>query len=161
MSYVTGLLIFPDDTNMQLGMFFTGISPAGGASNVWTVFLDGNIDLSITMSAISTLAAFGMMPLWIFTLGKVIFDRGNLEVPYSQISTYAIALLVPLAVGFLIQRYLPRFAKFMARILKGFSTLLILFIVIFAIVTNLYLFELFSWQVRKSERVYWFGAVPG
>lgn len=133
---------------MQLGMFFVGVSPGGGASNIWTVILEGNVDLSITMSAISTVAAFGMMPLWIFTLGREIFDRGNLGVPYTQISTYAVALIVPLAIGFLMQRYMKRFAQFMARILKGFSMILILFIVVFAIITNLYLFELFSWQVH-------------
>lgn len=44
---------------MQLGLFFTGSSPAGGASNMWTVLLGGNLDLSITMSTTSTLAAFG------------------------------------------------------------------------------------------------------
>lgn len=44
---------------MQLGMFFTGCSPGGGASNIWTVALGGNLDLSITMTAISTFASFG------------------------------------------------------------------------------------------------------
>lgn len=131
-------------------MFFTGVSPGGGASNIWTVILEGNVDLSITMSAISTIAAFGMMPLWIFTLGREIFNRGELSVPYSQISTYAVALIVPLIIGFLMQRYMKRIAHFMARILKTFSILLILFIVIFAIVSNLYLFKLFSWQVSNQ-----------
>lgn len=139
---------------MQLGMFFTGVSPSGGASNVWTVILEGNMDLSITMSAISNLAAFGMMPLWIFTLGKEIFNRGDLAVPYTQILTYVVALIVPLALGFLMQRYMKRFAQFMARILKGFSTLLILFIIVFAIITNLYLFELFSWQVENCSHLF-------
>lgn len=84
---------------MQLGMFFTGVSPAGGASNVWTVLLDGNMSLSIIMTTISTIAAFAMMPLWIFTLGRMIFHNAKLEVPYSQISTYVIALIIPLALG--------------------------------------------------------------
>lgn len=65
---------------MRLGMFFTGVSPAGGASNIWTAILDGNIDLSILMTTISTLAAFGMMPLWLFTLGQTIFKDARLEV---------------------------------------------------------------------------------
>ncbi|KAJ8947738.1 hypothetical protein NQ318_018000 [Aromia moschata] len=47
----------------------------------------------------------------------------------------------------MIQRYLPKIAHFMSRILKGFSSFLILFIIIFAIVTNLYIFEIFSWQI--------------
>lgn len=44
-SYVLGLLLFPDNIPLRLGLFFTGASPAGGASNVWTVLLGGNIDV--------------------------------------------------------------------------------------------------------------------
>lgn len=54
-----GLILFPDNVELQLGLFFTGVSPAGGASNIWTVILGGNLDLSITMSTTSTLSAFG------------------------------------------------------------------------------------------------------
>lgn len=89
----------------------------------------------------------GMMPLWIFTLGTTIFQRDDLPVPYKRIAAMAIGLLVPLVIGLLIQRYLPRLAKLLVRILKTCSSLLIIFIIIFAIVTNLYLFQLFTWQV--------------
>ena len=51
---------------MRLGLFVTGCSPGGGASNIWTVMFGGNLDLSVTMTAISTFAAFFMMPAWIF-----------------------------------------------------------------------------------------------
>nr|CAD7264399.1 unnamed protein product [Timema shepardi] len=146
-SFALGKLLFPGNVAMQLGMFFTGVSPAGGASNIWTFALGGNMGLSITMTTISTFAAFGMMPMWIFTLGRVIFEEGALGVPYTRIASFALGLVVPLGLGFLIQRYLPRVSKFMVRILKPFSLLLILFIVVFAIITNLYLFQLFTWQV--------------
>lgn len=146
-SFGLGKWLFSGSVPMQLGMFFTGVSPAGGASNIWTYILGGNLSLSITMTTISTFAAFAMMPLWLFTLGQVIFQEGELEVPYFQIATFAIGLVIPLGIGFLIQKYLPRVTKIMVRILKPFSTLLILFIVIFAIVTNLYLFELFTWKI--------------
>lgn len=147
LSYGIGYVLFPDDPAMRLGMFFTGVSPAGGASNIWTAILDGNIDLSILMTTISTIAAFGMMPLWLFTLGKTIFRDAALEVPYSHISTYVFALVVPLAIGYFINRYFKKAGAFLGRILKGFSSILILFIIIFAIVTNLYLFKLFSWRI--------------
>lgn len=147
LSFGLGRLIFPDSHAMQLGMFFTGVSPAGGASNVWTAVLNGNINMSVLMTTISTIAAFGLMPMWIFTLGKVIFDQGDLAVPYERVGSFAICLVIPLFLGLLIQRYLPRVTRILVLVLKPVSALLILFIVIFAIVTNLYLFELFSWQI--------------
>lgn len=145
-----GLILFPDNIELQLGLFFTGTCPAGGASNMWTVLLGGNVDLSITMSTTSTLAAFGMMPLWIFTLGKTIFDRGEMIIPYSNIATYVYGLIIPLGIGLLIQKYLPRAARFLVRILKTCSAFLIIFIVVFAIITNLYLFQLFTWEVMYT-----------
>lgn len=146
-SFGLGKWLFSDSVPMQLGMFFTGVSPGGGASNIWTYLLGGNLNLSITMTTISTFAAFAMMPLWIFTLGKVIFEEGKLGVPYSRIAVFAIALVIPLGIGYLIQKNLPRVTKIMVRFLKPFAALLILFIIIFASITNLYLFELFTWKV--------------
>ncbi|XP_029675974.1 ileal sodium/bile acid cotransporter-like isoform X2 [Formica exsecta] len=147
LSFFIGYLLFPDRPELQIGMFFTGISPSGGASNIWTVLLDGNLNLSITMTTICTIAAFGMMPFWIFTLGRHIFAQGQLAVPYSQIGTFVIGLVIPLLIGFVIQRKLPRVSKMLVRIMKPFSIVLIIFIVIFAITTNLYLFKLFSWEI--------------
>lgn len=56
-SYLVGLLLLGDSTHLRLGLFIFGCSPAGGASNMWTVLLNGNLDLSITMTFISTIAA--------------------------------------------------------------------------------------------------------
>ncbi|XP_055841449.1 P3 protein [Episyrphus balteatus] len=147
LSFGLGCLLFPDSVEMQLGLFFTGVSPSGGASNIWTVLLGGNINLSVLMTTISNIAAFGMMPLWIFTLGHVIFNRGKLGVPYGKIATFAVSLIVPLAIGVTIQKCSPRITRVLVRLLKPISTMLILFIIVFAIVTNLYLFKLFSWKI--------------
>ncbi|CAH1185766.1 unnamed protein product [Phyllotreta striolata] len=162
LSYSLGLLLFPNNHEMQLGLFFTGVSPAGGASNVWAVLLEGNLNLSVSMTAASTIAAFGFMPLWIFTLGRVIFQNAKLEVPYTHITEYVSALVIPLGIGYLIQRYFKNIAQFMTRIIKGFSSLLILFIIVFAIVTNLYLFKLFSWQIILAGMgIPWVGYLAG
>ncbi|XP_054726910.1 P3 protein [Anastrepha obliqua] len=147
LGYGLGVLCFPDSPELQLGLFFTGVSPSGGASNIWAVILGGNINLSVLMTTISNFAAFGMMPLWIFTLGRLIFDRANITVPYENIATFAVALVVPLAIGLAIQRWSPRLTRVLVRLLRPISTCLILFIIVFAIITNLYLFELFSWQI--------------
>jgi len=58
-SFGLARVLFPNQPALQLGLFFTGCSPGGGASNIWTVALNGNLDLSITMTAISTFASFG------------------------------------------------------------------------------------------------------
>lgn len=88
--------------------------------------------------------------MWVFILGRFIFKRGNLIVPYGRIAMCAVGLIIPLCIGLWIQRRYPKLAQLLVRILKTFSSMLIVFIVIFAIATNLYLFELFTWQVSGA-----------
>lgn len=151
MSFGLGFLVFPgsDDVSaaMRLGMFFTGVSPGGGASNIWTFVLGGNLNLSLAMTSISTLACFGFMPAWLFSLGQVVFRNANIVVPYARIASFVVGLIVPMAIGLGMQRWTPKLSAFMVRILKPLSTSLLLFIIIFAIVTNLYIFSLFTWQI--------------
>ncbi|KAG7198783.1 hypothetical protein KM043_001764 [Ampulex compressa] len=147
LSYGLGYFLFPEQPELQIGMFFTGISPSGGASNIWTILLEGNLNLSVTMTTMCTIAAFGMMPFWIFTLGRHIFEQGQITVPYYRIAEFSAGLVVPLAIGFCIQKKLPKLSKILVRIMKPFSIILIIFIIIFAILTNLYLFKLFSLQI--------------
>nr|VZI41104.1 unnamed protein product [Spirometra erinaceieuropaei] len=50
----------PISPEFAFGLFIAGCAPGGGASNVWTRLLGGDLDLSITMTLISSLAALGM-----------------------------------------------------------------------------------------------------
>lgn len=162
LSYGIGYYLFPDHPELQIGMFFTGISPSGGASNIWTLLLDGNLNLSVTMTTICTILAFGFMPFWIFTLGAHIFKRGKLAIPYSRIALFAVGLIIPLAIGFFIERKLPKLCKFMIRIMKPFSGILIIFIIVLAVFTNSYLFKLFTWRiVIAGMGLPWLGFICG
>ena len=42
-----------------LGLFTMGCSPGGGASNMYSELLNGDMSLSVTMTTISTVAALG------------------------------------------------------------------------------------------------------
>ncbi|XP_045516125.1 solute carrier family 10 member 6 [Pieris brassicae] len=161
-SFGLGFVLFPDMPAMRLGMFFTGVSPGGGASNIWTFILGGNLNLSLAMTSISTLASFGLMPAWIFSLGQVVFSDANIVIPYARIAYFVVGLMVPLGIGLAMQKFTPRIAGFMVKILKGFSTTLLLFIIIFAIVTNLYIFELFTWNIIVAGMgIPWLGYLSG
>ncbi|KAG8200658.1 hypothetical protein JTE90_022279 [Oedothorax gibbosus] len=145
-AYGLARLLF-DDLTLQLGLFTFGCSPGGGASNMWTVLLNGNLNLSLTMTFISNLAALGMMPLWLFTLGRSLFSQINTEVPFTNILATLVSMLIPLAIGLAFQKWLPRVAKFCRRILAAASILMILFIIVFGTYANLYMFRLFTWKI--------------
>lgn len=92
-----------------------------------------------------------MIPFWVLFLGKRIFSMGDMPVPYSRIGTSIVALIIPLCIGYCVQYYFPRVSRVMTRVLKPLSSCLIIFIIIFATVTNLYLFKIFTWKVSISR----------
>ena len=47
--------------SQELGVFSAGVAPGGGASNIWSYLLGGDIDLSITMTFISSVFALGKL----------------------------------------------------------------------------------------------------
>ena len=56
LSFGVGYLLF-DDVLFRLGLFVMGCCPGGNASNFWCKLLGGDINLSITMTTISTISA--------------------------------------------------------------------------------------------------------
>lgn len=58
-AYFIGAFMFPDDSKFRLGLFVLGCCPGGTGSNFWTLLFDGDVDLSITMTFFSTIAAMG------------------------------------------------------------------------------------------------------
>lgn len=59
--YVLGFIIFPGCIEMQFVLFVTAVCLMKGISNLWTVILGGNIDLSITISIINNFLACGKL----------------------------------------------------------------------------------------------------
>ncbi|XP_040576046.1 P3 protein [Lepeophtheirus salmonis] len=154
--------VFVDSAPLRLGLFVTGVSPGGGASNIWTLMLGGSLDLSLTMTTISTLSAFFMMPLWLFTLGQFIFDKTDIVIPYLKILTYATCLIVPLLIGVGIKIKAPRVSKFMVSILKPMALALLLFIIVFGIYANQYIFYIMDYKVWcVGMALPWFGFMFG
>lgn len=81
MAFLLGLWLLSEATHLRLGLFIFGCSPAGGASNMWTVLLNGNLDLSITMTFVSTLLATGEWNILFYHLHCCLFYDGETHDP--------------------------------------------------------------------------------
>jgi sodium/bile acid cotransporter 3/5 len=152
-----------DNKLFRLGLFVLGCSPGGNGSNFWTLLLNGDINLSITMTFVSTIAALGMMPLWIFLLGPYISD-GDLVIPYTQLVTTLLLLIGPIAIGMWIRHRFEKGAKIMKAIIVPFTLLTVLFIFTAGIYINLFIFMLMTGKMVAAGFVvafcgYSFGAV--
>ncbi|XP_066942403.1 ileal sodium/bile acid cotransporter-like [Macrobrachium rosenbergii] len=162
-SYAIGFGLFYDTPEMWLGLFLTGCSPGGGGSNMWTYILGGSLDLSVTMTFISTVGAFVALPLWVYGLARTIIKDGYYsKLPYKNIAMLVVGLVLPLSIGLLIKRYSPRVAVVLKRCLKPLSVIFIVFIMTFGVYANFYIFSFFDWKVALAGLLLpWLGFIFG
>lgn len=108
-----------------IGMILLGTAPGGHISNILTYYCDGDVTLSVSMTAMSTLVALGMMPLnsWIYTRS---WADHKTVVPYKNILIGLACMLIPVAIGMLILVKLPRAAKWITRIGSTLGMLMII-----------------------------------
>ncbi|KAL3077564.1 hypothetical protein niasHS_012270 [Heterodera schachtii] len=164
LGYTIALFLFSDDNRrthlLALGLFVTGCSPGGGASNYWTVLLNGNANLSVTMTFLSTIGALVAMPFWINVLGSRILksiylstdfatpsERRSVFIPYAKIVASLLMLVIPLLIGLTIAKYKPGMATKAKKLMRPFIIFVLVFIIIFGVSINLWLFAQITWTV--------------
>ena len=54
-------MLLIQDSLMGFGLLVIGVCPGGIAPNFWTLLLDGDVNLSITMTFVSSIAAMGQL----------------------------------------------------------------------------------------------------
>ena len=107
-----------------------------------------------------------MIPFWLYTLGQVLMKTSGTEmdikVPFTNIITSLIAIVVPLGIGLVIQRYRPKWADWLLRWTRPGVVIFIIFMFTFGVYANLYIFRLFTWQiVIAGTCLPYFGYISG
>nr|XP_004663456.1 ileal sodium/bile acid cotransporter [Jaculus jaculus] len=107
-----------------------GCCPGGTASNILAYWVDGDMDLSVSMTTCSTLLALGMMPLCLYIYTKMWVDSGTIVIPYDNIGTSLVALVVPVSVGMFVNHKWPAKAKIILKIGSIAGAILIVLIAV-------------------------------
>lgn len=96
--------LFQVDPAIAVGIILVAAAPGGTASNVMTYLAKGDVALSVAMTTVSTLLAPILTPLLVlFLAGSYLpVDAPGLFLSIVQI------VLIPIAVGLLLRRFLPR-----------------------------------------------------
>ncbi|KAL7055464.1 hypothetical protein AAHC03_022908 [Spirometra sp. Aus1] len=135
-------MVVPIKPEFGFGLLTTGCCPGGGGSNVWTLLLHGDLNLSMTMTFISSIAALGMTPLALFAYGRFFLDVQQIKIPYVQIAGQLLYVVIPVIAGMLIKRYLPKTAAHIRRCLQPLSFIFIAVLVGFGTYVNLPIYAL-------------------
>jgi len=83
---------------LAIGLIVVGCTPGGTTSNLFTYYARADLALSITMTALSSVAAVVLMPLALRVYAAP-FSSAELEVPYTNIAATLALMLVPMAIG--------------------------------------------------------------
>ncbi len=87
-----------------LGLLVMGCVPGGTTSNIFTYFSKGDLALSIMMTVASTLLAIVVTPALLYFYGSQIL-KGDLHIPFGDVSLTLFVLLVPVLLGMLIRKW--------------------------------------------------------
>ncbi len=127
---------------VELGMILVAACPGGAVSNVITYFARGNVALSISMTAFSSMIAIVMMPVnFAFWAGfnPVAADLlRSIDVSgWDIFKTLIIVLAIPLTLGQILSNYTPKLAAVLHRGLKYVSVVILLLFIVLAVAKNL------------------------
>ncbi len=132
---------------MALGMILVAACPGGNVSNFISSLAKANVALSVSLTAIATVAAVFMTPLNFSIWGKLYTgvlaraDAGELVRPLQidtmqMFQTVFIILGIPLILGIFVNYKWPKTTQKMVKPIKRFSILAFIAIVVLAFVKN-------------------------
>ncbi|KAB1277359.1 Sodium/bile acid cotransporter [Camelus dromedarius] len=99
-----------------LAILICGCSPGGNLSNVFSLAMKGDMNLSIVMTTCSTFCGLGMMPLLLYIYSRGIYD-GTLKdkVPYGGIMISLVLILIPCTIGIILNAKRPQYVHYVTR----------------------------------------------
>ncbi len=139
-TFLLTLIIRPQPA-IALGMILVAACPGGNLSNLMTYLAKGNCAISISMTAVSTLAAIVMTPLNLALWGSLNPDTARLLQtvslrPLDIFFTVFIILGMPLAAGMVLARLFPGLADKVRQPFKIFTLVFFILIVLGALAAN-------------------------
>jgi bile acid:Na+ symporter, BASS family len=140
------ILLLKPTPSVALGMIIVAACPGGNISNFLSSFAKGNAALSVTLTALATLSAIFMTPFNFSLWGGIYVDYYNnkggaylrpLEIDAFQIFiTVFIILGVPVILGMLFGKYLPKLTAKISKPIQKISIAFFVFMVIMMLKNN-------------------------
>ena len=117
--------LFQLDPALTAGVVLVGTCPGGTSSNVITYLSKGDVPLSIGMTSVNTLLAPLLTPAltYLFLQTTVNVDVWSMFLSIIQV------ILLPIVVGFIINRFLGKYTEKAVKVLPMISTIAICMIV--------------------------------
>lgn len=135
------ILIFKPQPSLALGMLMVASCPGGNISNFFSSYSLANVELSVTMTTISSIAAIVMTPFNFAFYGGLYTPTAGIlqqiELNILDIAfTIGVIIIVPIVLAKIAEHHYPKLTEKYFKIFQYFSICLFAFIVIGALVNN-------------------------
>lgn len=117
--------IFGLDAALLAGVVLVGTCPGGTSSNVITYLSKGDVALSVGMTSVNTILAPILTPAITYLLLRTTVDVD----PVSMFISIIQVVIIPIAAGFLINKFFGKFTQKLVKILPSVSVVAICLIV--------------------------------
>ena len=123
---VVGFLLamfFPLSPELAVGVVILAACPGGPTSNLVTYLVKGNVALSITLTAISSLVTVFTIPLVVnLAMQQFMTESVALQLPFLKtVIQIAVITLIPVSLGMLTHHYAPTLAATIEKKVKWLS----------------------------------------
>lgn len=124
--------LFPLSSDLAVGVTILAACPGGPTSNMITYLVKGNVALSVTLTAISSLITVFTIPLIVnFSMENFIGEETVFRLPLvTTIIQIAVITLVPISIGMILHHYQPKFAAKAEKIVKWLSLFFLTLIIV-------------------------------
>jgi len=125
---------FPLAPELAVGVMVLAACPGGPTSNMVTYLAEGDVALSISLTAISSLITVFTIPLVInLAMQRFMGENISLQLPFSStVVQIAVITLIPVTLGLLVHRYAPQISAKVEKWVKWLS-LFFLALIIFGL----------------------------
>ena len=126
--------IFPLTPELAVGVMILAACPGGPSSNLLTYLVRGNVALSITLTAVSSLITVFTIPLVVnLSMQSFMGEGTSLQLPFLKtVMQIAAIAIIPVLLGMVLHYYKPQLAAKLEKLVKWFS-LFFLALIIFGL----------------------------
>ena len=123
--------IFPLTPELAVGVMILAACPGGPSSNLLTYLVRGNVALSITLTAVSSLITVFTIPLVVnLSMQSFMGEGTSLQLPFLKtVMQIAAIAIIPVLLGMVLHYYKPQLAAKLEKLVKWFSLFFLALIV--------------------------------
>jgi predicted Na+-dependent transporter len=155
MAWFVGQWLFHSQSLYRIGSFIFACSPAASGSTLWTIMLNSDKELSVSLQIISNVGALFTMPLLLYVMDKSLEnDRGLYQptkVPYDRLFESLLLLVVALLIGWQFVGKNPKAQKISQRIFRPLVFFVLIYIIVFSSVLYWHIYQMFDLTITLAS----------